>query len=323
MEYKISIIVPVYKVEKYLGKCIESILGQTFKDFELILVDDGSPDNCGVICENFAKRDERIKVIHKSNGGLSSARNAGLEMATGEYIAFVDSDDFIHQRMYEILYKYAKKYSSDIVICDYLLVNEGESYIDELRNFEINAKNFSNIDALKQIYTNNGTTFIVAWNKLYRRYLFNDLRFEEGRLHEDEFMAHKILYASPKVTYLPIPLYSYLQRRGSIIGSGFNLKRLDAVYAAKDRIKFFKKIKQSKLRQKAEYNYIKMFFFYYLKAKKECENPEVELKVLKSGFLDSFNTLIFNPLFNFKEKLLWIAFIINPLLFEFYINCKN
>src|SRR5690348_8514297 len=126
MNPKISIIVPIYDVQKYLFKCIDSILAQTFTDYELILVNDGSPDSCGEICNEFAKKDKRIKVIHKKNGGLSSARNAGLEIAKGEYIGFIDSDDFIHNKMYEILYQNALFHSSDIIICDFLKVNEGE-----------------------------------------------------------------------------------------------------------------------------------------------------------------------------------------------------
>ena len=118
MDCKISIIVPVYKVERYLENCIESIINQTFKDFELILVDDGSPDRCGLICDNYAKKDERIKVIHKKNEGLSAARNSGIQIAKGEYIAFVDSDDCINKNMYETLYDTAIENKSDIVVCD-------------------------------------------------------------------------------------------------------------------------------------------------------------------------------------------------------------
>lgn len=114
---KISIIVPIYNVEKYIEKCIQSILNQTFSDFELILVNDGSTDSCGEICDKYKKLDDRIIVIHKVNGGLSSARNAGIDIARGEYIGFIDSDDYIHEKMYEILYNNAITYNSDIVIC--------------------------------------------------------------------------------------------------------------------------------------------------------------------------------------------------------------
>ncbi|MEH7131458.1 glycosyltransferase, partial [Neobacillus drentensis] len=262
MENKISIIVPIYKVEKYLAKCVESILAQSFKEFELILVDDGSPDRCGEICEEYSKKDNRIKVIHKENGGLSSARNAGISIASGEYIAFVDSDDYLHNRMYELLYKNATENSSDIVICDYFKVRENE--ISDSFNLKTNveSKNFTNIEALYELYENNSENFVVAWNKLYKQKLFTDLRFEKGRIHEDEFISHKLLFKSPKVTYLPIKLYYYRQTSNSITRSPFNLKRLDAIYALKDRADFFREIKQKDLQHKAEVKYIQTLFLF-------------------------------------------------------------
>ncbi|MFZ3579516.1 hypothetical protein, partial [Virgibacillus sp. DJP39] len=180
--------------------------------------------------------------------------------------------------------------------------------------------NYTNIEALKQIYTNKGITFIVTWNKLYKRHLFNDIRFEEGRIHEDEFMAHRILHKGLRVTYLPIVLYFYLQRDSGIIGSGFSLKKLDAVYACKDRVTFFKEIKHLKLRQKAEYNYVVILFSYYIKVKKECYNYNFEIKKLRKDFWKSICSLLINPYFNLKEKTLWVMFLIHPTLFEFYAS---
>lgn len=129
MSLKISIIVPVYKVEPYIHKCVDSILAQTFKDFELILVDDGSPDNCGQICDEYAQKDSRVKVIHKENGGVSSARNVGIDTALGEYITFIDPDDIIEQNMYQVLFEHAIKYSADIVVCPIRSFNEVEGTI--------------------------------------------------------------------------------------------------------------------------------------------------------------------------------------------------
>ena len=127
MEELISVIVPIYKVEHYLPKCIDSIIHQTYQNLEIILVDDGSPDNCPEICDEYAKRDKRIKVVHQENGGLSAARNSGVEMANGEFLCFVDSDDYIHPKMYEILYKNLKKFKADISICDYNVVFENQN----------------------------------------------------------------------------------------------------------------------------------------------------------------------------------------------------
>ena len=320
MSCELSIIVPIFKVESYLNKCIDSILMQSFTDFELILVDDGSPDNCGRICDEYSKLDKRIKVIHKENGGLSSARNAGISNAKGKYIAFVDGDDFIHQKMYEILYKYAIKHSSDIVVCDYLDVYEGEIYDLEYCNLKFEEGNFTNIEALNQLYTNKGVQFVLAWNKLYKRHLFEDLRFEEGKIHEDEFIAHRIIYKSSRVTYLPIKLYFYLQRKDGIIRAPFNINKLDAINAYKARVDFFKEIKQPELQKKAEYSYISLFFLYYFKAKNEVPNSNQVLRILKKDFIISLKSIIKNPYFIKKEKICWLVFAIHSSLFELIQN---
>ena len=187
VELAISIIVPVYNVEKYLNRCFDSILNQTFTDFELILVDDGSTDNSGIICYEYKTKDNRIKVIHKENGGLSSARNAGLDIARGKYIGFVDSDDFINKDMYKILFDTIQANNSDMVICDYYKVNEDD--INKFRNLKCNCenikiKNLNNLESIDNLFLT-GEKFIYAWNKLYKRELFNDLRYEKGRIYEN------------------------------------------------------------------------------------------------------------------------------------------
>ncbi|PEL07024.1 glycosyltransferase [Bacillus sp. AFS017336] len=320
MACEISIIVPVYKVEKYLNKCIDSILGQTFKNFELILVNDGSPDNCKKICDDYIRIDQRIKVIHKENGGLSSARNAGLKIAKGKYIAFVDSDDFIDYNMYEILHSNALEHSSDIVICDFLAVNEGEIINSSKPIIQYKVEHYTNIEALKELYGNKGVKFVVVWNKLYKRDLFDNLEFEENKIHEDEFIAHQLLYKSSKVTYLPIQLHFYLQRKDSITQSGFCIKQLDFIKAYKERVKFFKKINQCELKKKAEYCYIPLFFSYYYKAKSALPNSNGELKKLKSEFCLSLFSFIKNPYFIKKEKIGWLIFMINSDLYDILVQ---
>ncbi|WP_088070505.1 glycosyltransferase family 2 protein [Gottfriedia luciferensis] len=320
MNCEISIIVPVYKVEQYLKKCIDSILGQTFKDFELILVDDGSPDLCGKICDEYAELDNRVKVIHKENGGLSSARNAGIKIAKGKYIAFVDSDDFIHLKMYEILHNYAEKHSSDIVICDYLEVDEDEVIDTTSLNEQFNEENYTNIEALYELYTNMGVQFVVVWNKLFKRHLFDNLNFEENKIHEDEFIAHRLLYNCSKITYLPIKLHYYLQRTNSITQAKFNIKHLDFIKAYKERVNFFRKIEQFELQKKAEYRYIPLFFKYYFKAKNEVPNSHRELRKLKVEFFLSLFSYLNNPHFITKEKISWFIFMINSNLFDMLVQ---
>ena len=218
MNPKISIIVPVYKVEKYLHKCIDSILAQTFKDFELILVDDGSPDNCGKICDEYAKRDNRIVVVHKENGGLSSARNAGLDIAIGDYIGFVDSDDYIELDMYDNLYKACIENEADISIIGVKEVNEKG---DILYEYLPTSLDFSEL--LKQSYD---------WNKIFKKDLFinNNLFFKDNRCYEDIELIPKLIVKSRKIIGVNKLGYNYLKRASSITSSK-DEKILDNLWA--------------------------------------------------------------------------------------------
>ena len=177
---KISIIVPVYNVEKYLEKCVKSILNQTFTDFELILVDDGTPDSSGVICDQFAEKDERIKVIHKKNGGLSDARNTGIEVAKGEYIGFVDSDDYIAEDMYELLYTNIVNEEADLSICGIYDVYENKEAQKRIRQYMI----LNKFEAIKVILEAKIVS-VHAVNKLYKKELFTHVRYPVGKITED------------------------------------------------------------------------------------------------------------------------------------------
>ncbi len=231
----ISIVVPVYKVEAYLEKCVDSILNQTFTDFELILVDDGSPDKCPRICDEYAKRDSRVKVIHKENGGLSDARNVGIEVATGTFIGFVDSDDYIASDMYESLYRLATENNCDMAVCQAVIVGENEEAIyedsDEVRVFD-------SAEALNQMIC--GRLFTVnTWNKLYKRELFDNIRFPKGMLYEDLATTYKLISVSDKVAYSPIKKYAYLQRKGSIMNvTGYKVS-VDKIQIVKDMLLYF------------------------------------------------------------------------------------
>lgn len=216
----ISIIVPVYKVEAYLEKCINSILNQTFSEFELILVDDGSPDKCPQICEEYAKKDFRIKVIHKENGGLSDARNAGIEIAKGKYMGFVDSDDYIAPDMYDSLYRLITENGCDIAVCGAVNVGENDEavYEDSDEAYVLNKA-----DALYEMICNRLFT-VNTWNKLYRSELFQNIRFPKGMLYEDLATTYKLISESDKVVYSPMKKYAYLQRQGSIMNvTGYNV----------------------------------------------------------------------------------------------------
>ncbi len=217
----ISVVVPVYKVEKYLNLCVDSILNQSYTNLEIILVDDGSPDNCPAICDAYAEKDPRIKVIHKENGGLSDARNAGIEVATGKYLGFVDSDDYIAPDMYEKLYSIITENSCDMAICQAAVVQENEKATyedsDEVYVFESNEALYQMIS--KKLFTVN------TWNKLYKRELFDKIRFPKGMLYEDLATTYKLILLSGKVAYSPMKKYAYLQRQGSIMNlTGYKVK---------------------------------------------------------------------------------------------------
>ena len=218
MNPKLSIIVPVYNVERYIDKCIKSILDQTFKDFELILVDDGSIDNSGEICDEYIKKDSRVKVIHKKNGGLAAARNTGLIMARGDYVGFVDSDDWIEPNMFSNLYASCVKNGADISVIGVREVDEDGSCLNEYIPSDIS---FSEI--LKRAY---------AWNKLFKKELFinNNLFFRDGKYYEDLELIPKLFVESIKVTTVSSVGYNYLQRNNSITGSR-NEKILDNLWA--------------------------------------------------------------------------------------------
>lgn len=227
----ISIIVPVYMVEQYLDKCIISILNQTYKDLQIILVDDGSSDQCGKICDLYREKDSRICVIHKPNGGLSDARNAGLDVAKGEYIGFVDSDDYIAPHMYEILLSNLLETNSDISVCSFQWLKEDE--MPEIPG-ENNLYVFEGHSILQQLIENNLNT-VVAWNKLYKKEVFNKERYEVGRIHEDEFIIHRLLIRTKRIVYTECKLYNYIKHKDSIVNNK-TLKSLeDAWDAFEDR----------------------------------------------------------------------------------------
>ena len=241
----ISIIVPVYKVEKYLDKCVDSIVHQTYTNLEIILVDDGSPDNCPAMCDKWAEKDSRIRVIHKKNGGLSSARNAGLDIASGEFFGFVDSDDYILPEMYATLLTLITENDAGLSICCFEEVDErGEilpdhldttgTFIDEVLTGE---------EVLRKCLTVNWR-YVVAWNKLYRASVFRGVRFPEGRFHEDGFTAHHFFCMAGNVAISGKKMYIYVRNYDSLTGGSkpkISLKELnDAADAFADRYNFLR-----------------------------------------------------------------------------------
>ena len=237
MDPIISIIVPIYNVGKYLPRCIESILNQTFNNFELILVNDGSTDNSGVVCDDYAKKDTRIKIVHKSNGGVSSARNAGLYVAKGEYIGFVDPDDYIDKNMYEKLYRLCIDNNSDIAICRFNREINGKIQNKESTEEIIE---LNNMEAMNELFKGNLYRFSLC-NKLFSKKCFNDVLFPEGRMHEDLSTTYKLFANSKKAVYIDYYGYIYVKRENSILTSTYNEKRLQAFIAWDEIIEFIDK----------------------------------------------------------------------------------
>lgn len=230
MDDLISVIVPVYNVEPYLVQCIESIQNQSHHNLDIILIDDGSKDNCGEICEKFAAKDSRIRVIHQLNGGLSAARNAGLDIAIGQYIAFVDSDDFISTDMYQILLKKLIIAKADMAICSFIKVDidGNQSKI----NTPIQDEIFEGLDVFRKFRMCEYWHYNTVWNKLYKKEIFYSIRFPENKTNEDVFIIYDIYKRAKKVVTTQNPLYFYRDVQNSIMHKKPTVRNLDGIEAA-------------------------------------------------------------------------------------------
>ena len=236
MEELISIIIPVYKVEEYLNKCINSIRNQTYKNIEIILVDDGSPDKCGAMCDEYAKTDNRIKVIHKKNEGLSEARNAGIEIAKGKYITFVDSDDYVIDTYISFLYNLIKENDADMSMGKhYIQYPKRTMDTGTGKKYELNAK-----EALEMCLYSNDID-VSAWAKLYKAELFKEIRYPKARVFEDSATIYKLIDKSKKIAFKSEPIYYYVIRENSIINKGFDHRMLDLIKSTEEMTQFTKK----------------------------------------------------------------------------------
>ena len=251
----VSIVVPVYKVEKYINQCVESLLRQTYSNIEIILVDDGSPDNCPRLCDDFKVIDSRVVVIHKKNGGLSSARNEGIKRANGKFITFVDSDDYVSEQFIERLYFIIKKYNCDIAQC-YASTFTGDS-VEYNSNFcDLTVCVCSGREMCERIFGENGIFIVQAQNKLYNIELFKDISFPEGKLHEDEFTTYKLFWNVDRIGISTMPLYYYrIDNADSIMHLEYDTRRLDGIDAIERRMEFFEENGSRRLYELSVYGY--------------------------------------------------------------------
>ena len=276
---KISVIVPVYKCEQYIHRCVNSILNQTFSDFELILVDDGSPDNCGEICEDYAKKDFRVKVIHQVNGGQAAARNNGVKEAQGEWLHFVDSDDMIHPKTLEILYKTAIDNDVKLSMCSAF---QGENIPDDFsKNFDVTA-NILNMDEenIFHLCKNEKYYYWVVWGKLLHKSIFLKYPLTEGRIYEDNAIVCKWLHEAKKVAVIPSPLYFYYINTSGTTKKDFTEKQLDILWAFEEQISYFHSLDYEKMTEHLVSYYFEISANMHYRAKHEGNNKK-HIKIIK------------------------------------------
>lgn len=302
---RISIIVPVYNVEKYLEKCIKSILNQTLQDFELILVNDGSTDDSGRICDEFAEKDNRIIVIHKENEGLSKTRNVALDIAKGEYIGFIDSDDWIEPSMYEVLYNLCCKYDADISSC---AIKESTSKSNVKTRNKIVVKNGK--DMIVEIYSYKYSG-ISPCNKLYKSKIYKNIRFPNKKLNEDAAIMYKIYDISDKVVHKDAKLYNYLIREGSLMHSKFNKDRFEIIDIYNEMLEYFQENCDMKKKIISEYFNSLVTMIKDIISENSLISNVDSLKKIESLFRKKLLSIILNKNIYYKSKIFLIIYCIS------------
>ena len=298
MDPLISIIVPVYQVEPYLDRCVQSILDQTYAHTEIILVDDGSPDRCPQMCDQWAERDDRIRVIHKSNGGLSSARNAGLDICSGDYIGFVDSDDWIRPDMYRKMLEAMLAEKADICACRIVSCFPDREVILGGADYAAGGSMFM----LERLYSDSLYP-VSAWNKLYRKELWVSYRFPEGKICEDAFTTYLLLHKADRIVQIPDPLYCYRIRQGSIMTSSFTAKSMDEEEAWRENAAFIRE-NYPKLYGKAFTYYLQSVNVLIHKIKKEQRGEfREEYNALKKILTDNLSYMLFESTASLKYRI--------------------
>lgn len=314
----VSIVVPVYNVEKYLKKCIESIISQTYKNLEIILVDDGSTDGSGKICDDYLTKDKRIKVIHKQNGGLSDARNVGIGVATGKYITFIDSDDYVENDYIEYLYNLIINNKCDMSICS-LKLHSKNKFIDNAINY--NTCIFTNKECLKNMLCENGFN-VSACAKMYKTKLFENIDFPYGKLCEDNGTTYKLILKCDKIAYGNESKYIYEMRNNSIMHTSFSSKKLDLIELTDlmydDVIKIFPDLKDALIKRKihSRFSILRQIVMSNDKNTKNIFN-----KYKKEILCDYKSEFKNNPIISKKEKFAYMSLKLGKQFFKFSWCC--
>jgi len=317
MDELISIIVPVYNVEKYLNKCLDSIMTQTYKNLEIILVDDGSTDNSGMICDEYSRKDNRIKVIHKANGGVSDARNKGLEIASGDFIGFVDSDDWIDCDMYKFLYEGIKTYNADISICGHYDVCYNEIlHITHVKKTII----YNRCEAIEEL-VNDNTFRCYLWNKLFKKNLFNKIKFPIEfpivRTNEDKAVMYKLFDQANTIVYLHNVLYFYRKRQGSIYSRPRSFVNIYGNYKAELERYFYLKEKYPTIEN---FLFRKLIYssLFFCESAVCCDMEDNnDIKKELTNIKDLYIQNIIRSNISIIHKILILSFICNKKLFKY------
>lgn len=312
----ISVIIPIYKVESYLAKCVDSVRNQDYQNLEIILVDDGSPDNCPAMCDSFAKQDSRIHVIHKENGGLSDARNFGIEQAHGKYIIFVDSDDFLHKACISTLFNCCCKYEADLAIGNFRDFFEGEDVVETDLTQNNECEVFTPNKACRRNCSD--VRFMTSWGKLIKSELVTPNLFPKGKIHEDEFTTYKLLFKANKVVYFKGELYYYLQRNNSIMGQKKSPVKKDAIEAFSERIAFYEQFDGTLVPTATE-----RLVTHCLSILVQDTLENEERATLKNVLRDRLKKILASSNISPKIKLKWFLFIQMPWLFKIHESRKN
>ncbi len=278
----IDIIIPVYNVEKYLEKCVQSVLSQSYSDYHIILVDDGAKDNSGKICDQLAQRNEKITVIHKENGGLSSARNSGIEASLGEYVLFLDGDDTLTENALQILIDAMESGGIDAVFGGFRCVDEAGN---ELHTLSVQEQVLYGDSRFSLVY--DYTFMVMACGKLYRRELLDGIRFREGRLNEDVFIYHELAYRANKIYCIEEPIINYLQRSDSITGKSFSIRNFDAVDALFERTLFFEEKGMTKCRDLT----VQYIFKYLIYIIHRVDFRNIEMQKIYKNFYERWKIM--------------------------------
>lgn len=307
----VSIIVPVYGVEPYIRQCLDSITSQTYSNLEVIIVASDSGDKSTEICEEYSEKDSRIVVIKREALGLSDAKNVGIENSTGQYVGFIDGDDFVSKRFIETLHSLCVGYECEIAQCGYMVVDNGLTKENTERN-PIKVEVFSNLDMCMNLYNDLYVPTVVSWSKLYHRRLFQDVRFPLGRIHEDEATTHILLYKSNCIAVTNQDLYYYRKVAGSIMGAPYSLKRLDYFKALDERLDFFHRLEQPVICSLTRERYLKKLIENVRLTKKFMPENKQLRKKLAEMVKTMLPVVIKDPNIAVKNRVMILGFLLFP-----------